>query len=526
MLTLITWCQSSSVCSQMGAARPASPALLTRISSEPAVAITFSMAAVACSVRVTSRHTAKAPPPMRFAAAFASSRSISATATRAPAAVRRCAIASPIPVAAPVTRAVCPVNSNIPLSCFGSCDRRCRDSTAGSSITWSTVESLPQRMKRGIDFSPAFVAGFVSGSFCCIGLDALRHFDRLAAGLVEIGPVTRAHAGHERAAESAAFFSGEHFHCLAVDAGLDAPPQCAARAAPAQADTAHGNAKLGKEGERVLKRVGHALERCASKVRGAVLHAYAGKGRAHFGVEMRRALAKKIRRPREAFAAGRDLRCGFTECVVVLACEKCVAQPAQTQAGGLRDAHHVPQAGHGMAKSVQAAFGVFGWLGGCGEHHTRGANGGRNAAGLQNAHADRARALVARARGDWSAGLEPCCRGSGVADARADLGRLEDAWQPALADSRCFGHFARPAAMRDIEQQRARGLLHIDRELSRKPVAYIVLGAHHVANFREDFRLMGLDPQQLGECEVGQRGIAGELDQPLVADLLREPVAL
>ena len=37
---------------------------------------------------------------------------------------------------------------------------------------------------------------------------------------------------------------------------------------------------------------------------------------------------------------------------------------------------------------------------------------------------------------------------------------------------------------------------------------------------------MLLDPQQLGEREVGQRGIAGEFDEALVADLLVQPVAL
>ena len=39
-------------------------------------------------------------------------------------------------------------------------------------------------------------------------------------------------------------------------------------------------------------------------------------------------------------------------------------------------------------------------------------------------------------------------------------------------------------------------------------------------------RLMGAHPEQLGEGEVGQRGVAGQLDQPLAADLCLQPVAL
>ena len=59
-----------------------------------------------------------------------------------------------------------------------------------------------------------------------------------AARLVEIGPVARAHAGHQRAAKRAAFFGRQDLDGLAVDAGLDLAPQRAARAAAAQANAA------------------------------------------------------------------------------------------------------------------------------------------------------------------------------------------------------------------------------------------------------------------------------------------------
>jgi diphthamide synthase (EF-2-diphthine--ammonia ligase) len=83
-------------------------------------------------------------------------------------------------------------------------------------------------------------------------LDALRHLDGLAAGLVQIGPVTRAHAGHQRAAKRAALFGREHFDRVAVDARLNLAATAAARAAAAQPDAADRNAQLGEQRERVF----------------------------------------------------------------------------------------------------------------------------------------------------------------------------------------------------------------------------------------------------------------------------------
>jgi hypothetical protein len=72
------------------------------------------------------------------------------------------------------------------------------------------------------------------------------------AGFVEIGPVARAYAGHQCAAECAAFFRGQHFDGLAVDAGLNLAPERAARAAAAEANGADRNAQFGEEREGVL----------------------------------------------------------------------------------------------------------------------------------------------------------------------------------------------------------------------------------------------------------------------------------
>ncbi len=73
--------------------------------------------------------------------------------------------------------------------------------------------------------------------------------------------------------------------------------------------------------------------------------------------------------------------------------------------------------------------------------------------------------------------------------------------------------------------------MHVDGVGAGEPVAHVVLGAHDVRDFGEHFRLVVADPQQFGQGEVGERGIGGELDELLAADvaaaeLIREPLAL
>ncbi len=100
-----------------------------------------------------------------------------------------------------------------------------------------------QRLQRRIQLAPLRVARLVRGEIRRIWLDALRHFDRLPACLVETGPVARAHAGHQRATKRAAFFGGQHFHRLPVNAGLNLAPQRTARTSAAQPDCADRNSQ-------------------------------------------------------------------------------------------------------------------------------------------------------------------------------------------------------------------------------------------------------------------------------------------
>src|SRR5579875_568653 len=191
----------------------------------------------------------------------------------------------------------------------------------------------------------------------------------------------------------------------------------------------------------------------------------------------------------------------------------------------------MPAAGDGMAEGVEASARVACGRRSGGVDDAGGANGGRDGAGLQNAHADRARALVPGSGNDRRAlrNAEKL-RGFG-GDMRADLRGLKDLRQPGLGNAGHARDLARPAAVGDVEQQRARGLLYVDGVGAGHAEAHVILRAEHVRDAREDLGLVVADPEQLGEREVGQRRIGGELDELFAAhlaapELLMQPVAL
>ena len=247
---------------------------------------------------------------------------------------------------------------------------------------------------------------------------------------------------------------------------------------------------------------------------------------AGIGVEMRGALAEEVGGPHEAVAAGGSVGGLGEQLLVGAGGREGVAEVAEAEARAVGDAHDVPAAGGGVAEGVEAAEAVFGGRVGCGEDDAAGADGRRDGAGREDAHADGSGALVACACGYGGASGQAGGSGAGGADAGADLGAFEEPGQPLHGDACGFGHLGGPAAVGDVEQKGSAGLLHVHGELAGEPVADIVLGAEDVGDAGEDFGLMVADPEEFGEGEVGQGGVAGELDQALEADLFGQPVAL
>src|SRR5687767_14910664 len=83
---------------------------------------------------------------------------------------------------------------------------------------------------------------------------------------------------------------------------------------------------------------------------------------------------------------------------------KVIAEPAEGEAGGLGDAHDVPEAGDGVTEGVEGAFRVGLDAGGGGEEDAGGADGaGRGATGNDDAVADAAGGLVAATGDDGEA---------------------------------------------------------------------------------------------------------------------------
>ena len=115
MLVLVILCQAS-VGNSANGLRCCMPALLIRMSIAPTSASTLATPASTASASVTSNATASAWKPWpcracRASCSLAASRAFSTT--RAPAVASACASAYPMPLLAPVMRAVRPVRSKI-----------------------------------------------------------------------------------------------------------------------------------------------------------------------------------------------------------------------------------------------------------------------------------------------------------------------------------------------------------------------------------------------------------------------------
>src|SRR2546429_130785 len=127
------------------------------------------------------------------------------------------------------------------------------------------------------------------------------------------------------------------------------------------------------------------------------------------------ALAHQIGCPQEAVGTGGDFGGFGSELVVGFAdaarvCRKSVAEPAQREAGGLRDAHDVPASGDGVAEGVDAATGIERWTIGGRKNHAGGANGGADRSSGDDAHASGAGGLVTCTRYNWSTSAQSCFR--------------------------------------------------------------------------------------------------------------------
>src|SRR5579859_4785679 len=90
--------------------------------------------------------------------------------------------------------------------------------------------------------------------------------------------------------------------------------------------------------------------------------------------------------------------------------------------------------------------------------------------------------------------------------------------QAAGTESYLIEHGIRPASMRHIEQQGARGVGYIDGPYPGETETDVVLGQQKAVEPTPDFWFVGPHPQQLGQGEVGERGVRSQFHQALRSD--------
>ena len=174
-----------------------------------------------------------------------------------------------------------------------------------------------------------------------------------------------------------------------------------------------------------------------------------------------------------------------------------------------------------MAEGVQPSQRIGDRGVGSGEDHPRSADGGAYVARTDNAHPGCARSLITRARHHRRAGLQARAGGSRLRHLADDLLRFMESRQAVGAEPNRIQHGIRPATMRHIEQQGARGVRYVDGPHPGETEADVIFGQQKAVKSPPDPGFVGPHPQQLGKGEVGERGVGSQLHQALRARWFR-----
>ena len=284
-------------------------------------------------------------------------------------------------------------------------------------------------------------------------------FDDGVTGVLDRRPGARSDPGQNRRAKRGAFFGLDDVDVVAVDVGLNLPPERRARAAAAQPNTGDRHAELGEDAKRILQAEGDALENRADDVTARVARGKPDERRTGLGVEVWRAFAHQVRRPERAFRARRHARRFFCQPLIriasiVLAGAEAIAEPAERLAGRQSHTHHVPAARDGVAEGVEAPLRVERGPVGCGEDDTRGADGGADESRLDDTHPHRAGGLIAAACDHWRALAQAGCGGPVGADAPGDGRGFVRLRQKREVEVERGGDLRGPASVRDVEEER------------------------------------------------------------------------
>src|SRR6202000_3344507 len=110
--------------------------------------------------------------------------------------------------------------------------------------------------------------------------------DSIACGICR-RPHAGTHTGEQRSTVRSAFLGCNHFNGLAVDVGLNLPPDGRACAAATQPYRTRRDADLGEDAQGVLKAEGDALHDGANDMRTAMRRGESDQRAARLRIEMR-----------------------------------------------------------------------------------------------------------------------------------------------------------------------------------------------------------------------------------------------
>jgi hypothetical protein len=132
---------------------------------------------------------------------------------------------------------------------------------------------------------------------------------------------------------------------------------------------------------------------------------------------------------------------------------------------------------------------------------------------VADAIADGTGGLIAGAADDGNARGQPQFPPRRGGELPGHFIRLNADWQPGAIQVE-FGKQRRtPAAMGDVEEQRAGGVAHFGCQFTRQTQPQIILGQQEVAQALVEVRLVAAEPKELGRGEAGEGGVADHLNE-------------
>ncbi|CAJ8221307.1 Uncharacterised protein [Burkholderia pseudomallei] len=185
-------------------------------------------------------------------------------------------------------------------------------------------------------------------------------------------------------------------------------------------------------------------------------------------------------------------------------------EPVEARRGRQDHAHLMPALGQAMAERVHGVAGIRREAVVAGKQHARRAERQEPAARVRDAHADRARRVVARAARDRDGAGHAPFAPQRVAQLRGRGAAFDEARHLLARQLGRGEHPLGPVAPADVEPQRAGCVRHVGHEFAGQPPRDVILRQQHLVRGAEHRGLVLREPQQLRRGEARHRHVAGD----------------